>query len=72
MHGNFFTVRTPKGQSQEPTHCNKGVHYHTDRNCMKCTIFGNKWAVSNIGVCQKRFDYIPEIISLSYCKTEMN
>ena len=34
---------------------NKGVHYYTDRNCMKCTSFGSKWAVSNRGVCQERW-----------------
>ena len=28
--------------------------------------------LGNRGVCQKRFDYILEIISLSYCNTELN
>ena len=51
---------------------NKDIHYYTDRNRMKCSIFGSKRAVSNRGACQKRFDYIPEIIFLGYCKTELN
>ena len=45
---------------------------HSMKLIKNCLLLRSKWAVSNRGVRQKSFDYIPEIISLSYCKTEMN
>ena len=45
---------------------------HSLKLIKNCLLLRSKWAVSYKGVCQKSFDYIPEIISLSYYKTELN